>query len=123
MRKESVTSFTGSRYNRPILQAGDAALMADEDESRIDIPPADPTGREAAYDIQVELYAVLGHSKVQVKQLLKLGRGAVVELDRKINEPIDLVVNDKLVGHGEVMVVDDRLGITITDMLKSQGSD
>lgn len=84
----------------------------------MDIPPADPTGREAAYDIQVELYAVLGHSKVQVKQLLKLGRGAVVELDRKINEPIDLVVNDKLVGHGEVMVVDDRLGITITDMLK-----
>ncbi len=79
------------------------------------------TGREAAYDIQVELYAVLGHANVQVKQLLKLGRGAVVELDRKINEPIDLFVNKKLVGHGEVVVVEDRLGVTVTDMLKRQG--
>lgn len=77
-------------------------------------------GREAAYDIQVELYAVLGHANVQVKQLLKLGRGAVVELDRKINEPIDLFVNKMLVGRGEVVVVDDCLGVTVTDMLKGQ---
>ena len=79
------------------------------------------TTREAAYDIQVELSAVLGHANVQVKQLLKLGRGAVVELDRKINEPIDLVVNKTLVGRGEVVVVEDRLGVTVTDMLKSIG--
>jgi flagellar motor switch protein FliN/FliY len=79
--------------------------------------------REAAYDIQVELYAVLGHANVQVKQLLKLGRGAVVELDRKINEPIDLFVNKMLVGRGEVVVVDDRLGVTVTDMLKGQRGD
>ena len=76
--------------------------------------------REAAYDIQVEVSAVLGYAKVQVKQLLKLGRGAVVELDRKINEPIDLVVNKTLVGRGEVVVVDDRLGVTVTDMVKGQ---
>lgn len=77
-------------------------------------------GREAAYDIQVEVSAVLGHANVQVKQLLKLGRGAVVELDRKINEPIDLYVNKLLVGRGEVVVVDDRLGVTVTDMLKGR---
>ena len=85
--------------------------------------PGGGTGREAAYDIQVELYAVLGSANVQVKQLLKLGRGAVVELDRRINEPIDLVVNKTLVGHGEVVVVDDRLGVTVTDMLKGQSGD
>ena len=80
-------------------------------------------GRESAYGIKVDLYAVLGHARVQVKQLLKLGRGAVVELDRKINEPIDLVVNNKLVGRGEVVVVDERLGVTVTEMLKRQGGD
>jgi flagellar motor switch protein FliN/FliY len=76
--------------------------------------------REAAYDITVEVSAVLGSALVQVKQLLKLGRGAVVELDRKINEPIDLVVNKTLVGRGEVVVVEDRLGVTVTDMVKGQ---
>ena len=81
---------------------------------------AQSMGKEAAYDIDVELSAVLGHATVQVKQLLKLGRGAVVELDRRINEPIDLFVNKKLVGKGEVVVVDDRLGVSVTEMLKSQ---
>jgi flagellar motor switch protein FliN/FliY len=94
--------------------------MANSDDS-----PGGGTGssREAAYDIQVELSAVLGHANVQVKQLLKLGRGAVVELDRKINEPIDLFVNKKLVGHGEVVVVEDRLGVTVTTMLKRDQGD
>jgi flagellar motor switch protein FliN/FliY len=93
--------------------------MAD-DNPLADMLGASGAGKEAAYDITVELYAVLGHSNVQVKQLLKLGRGAVVELDRKINEPIDLMVNKMLVGRGEVVVVDDRLGVTVTDMLKGQ---
>lgn len=94
--------------------------MADNDNPIADMLGASGLGKEAAYDIQVELSAVLGHANVQVKQLLKLGRGAVVELDRKINEPIDLYVNKLLVGRGEVVVVDDRLGVTVTDMLKGQ---
>ncbi|HIJ37386.1 MAG TPA: flagellar motor switch protein FliN [Rhodospirillaceae bacterium] len=95
--------------------------MADDNDSLAEVMlGASGVGREAAYDIQVELYAVLGHANVQVKQLLKLGRGAVVELDRKINEPIDLFVNKMLVGRGEVVVVEDRLGVTVTDMLKGQ---
>ena len=78
---------------------------------------------EAVYDIPVQVSAVLGKASMQVSQLLKLGRGAVVELDRKINEPIDLVVNKTLVGRGEVVVVDDRLGVTVTDMIKGQSGD
>ena len=81
---------------------------------------SDPVGREAAYDISVELYAVLGSANVPVKQLLKLGRGAVVELERKINEPIDLFVNNLKVGRGEVVVVEDRLGVTVSEMIKGQ---
>ena len=95
--------------------------MAGDDKFLGEIVSGD--GREAAYDIKVEVSAVLGSAQVQVKQLLKLGRGAVVELDRKINEPIDLVVNKTLVGRGEVVVVDDRLGVTVTDMIKGQSGD
>ena len=59
---------------------------------------------------------------MQVHQLLKLGRGAVVELDRKIGEPIDIYVNNRLVARGEVVVIDDRLGITMTEIIKSDRS-
>ena len=56
---------------------------------------------------------------MQVNQLLKLGRGAVVELDRKVGEAIDIYVNDRLVARGEVVVVEDKLGITMTEIIKS----
>jgi flagellar motor switch protein FliN/FliY len=74
---------------------------------------------EAVYDIPVQVSAVLGKSSMQVSQLLKLGRGAVVELDRKVGEAIDIYVNNRLVARGEVVVVEDRLGITMTEIIKS----
>lgn len=73
----------------------------------------------AIYDIPVEISAVLGKASMQVSQLLKLGRGAVVELDRKVGEAVDIYVNDRLVARGEVVVVEDRLGITMTEIVKS----
>ena len=74
---------------------------------------------EAVYDIPVQVSAVLGKSTMQVSQLLKLGRGAIVELDRKVGEAIDIYVNNRLVARGEVVVVEDRLGITMTEIIKS----
>ena len=74
---------------------------------------------EAVYDIPVQVSAVLGRSAMQVSQLLKLGRGAVVELDRKVGEPVDILVNNRLVARGEVVVVDERLGGTMTEIIKS----
>ena len=73
---------------------------------------------EAVYDIPVTVSAVLGKATMQVNQLLKLGRGAVVELDRKVGEAIDIYVNNRLVARGEVVVVDDRLGVTMTEIIK-----
>lgn len=74
---------------------------------------------EPVYDIPVKVSAVLGKSKIKVNQLLKLGRGAIVELDRKVGEPIDIFVNNRLVARGEVVVVEDRLGITMTEIIKT----
>lgn len=73
---------------------------------------------EAVYDVPVNVSAVLGKTHIEVSQLLKLGRGAVVELDRKIGEAIDIYVNNRLVARGEVVVVEDRLGITMTEIVK-----
>jgi flagellar motor switch protein FliN/FliY len=78
---------------------------------------------EAVYDIPVTVSAVLGKSTMQVSQLLKLGRGAVVELDRKLGEAIDIYVNNRLVARGEVVMVDDnRLGVTMTEIVKADRS-
>ena len=76
----------------------------------------------AIYDIPVQISAVLGRSSMQVSQLLKLGRGAVVELDRKVGEAIDIYVNNRLVARGEVVVVEDKLGVTMTEIVKSDKS-
>jgi flagellar motor switch protein FliN/FliY len=87
--------------------------------------PSDPSARrtaadlEAVYDIPVTVQAVLGKSAMEVSDLLKLGRGTVVELDRKVGEAIDIYVNDRLVARGEVVLVEDRLGVTMTEIIKT----
>ena len=73
-------------------------------------------------EIPVQVAAVLGKASMQVSQLLKLGRGAVVELDRKVGEAIDIYVNNRLVARGEVVLVDDKLGVTMTEIIKSDKS-
>src|SRR6201997_1893189 len=74
---------------------------------------------EAVFDVPVTVSAVLGKSAMEVSQLLKLGRGTIVELDRKVGEAIDIYVNDRLVARGEVVLVEDRLGVTMTEIIKS----
>jgi flagellar motor switch protein FliN/FliY len=102
----------------------------DQDVSEIDeaasaepqAPPTNAKELEAVYDIPVQVSAVLGKATMQVSQLLKLGRGAVVELDRTVGEAIDIYVNNRLVARGEVVVVEDRLGVTMTEIIKMERS-
>ena len=75
---------------------------------------------QAVYDINVDVTAVLGTARLLVNQLLKLGRGAVVELGQNVGDPIDLRINNRLVGRGEVVVVEDRLAISITEMIQNK---
>jgi flagellar motor switch protein FliN/FliY len=81
--------------------------------------PTNAKELDAVYDVPVQVSAVLGRATMQVSQLLKLGRGAVVELDRKVGEAVDIYVNNRLVARGEVVVVEDRLGVTMTEIIKS----
>jgi flagellar motor switch protein FliN/FliY len=87
--------------------------MADDDVT------GDAAEREAAItDVEVELYAVLGQATMLVSQLLKIGRGAIIELDQRTSDPVALQVNQKLVAYGEIVTVDDKLGVNITDVIK-----
>tara|TARA_B100001559_G_C16107836_1_gene442458 strand:+ start:110 stop:517 length:408 start_codon:yes stop_codon:yes gene_type:complete len=75
---------------------------------------------EPVYEIPVQVSAVLGKTRMQVSDLLKLGQGAVVELDRKVGEAIDIYVNNRLVARGEVVVVENKLGVTMTEIIKTE---
>lgn len=72
---------------------------------------------EALYDVPVQISVVLGKTSMQLNQLLKLGRGAVIELERAVGEPIDVYVNDKMVAKGEIVIVDNKLGVTLTEVV------
>ena len=73
---------------------------------------------EAVFDVPVKVSAVLGITNLTVNQLLKLGSGSVVELDRKVGEAIDIYVNNRLVARGEVVLLEEKLGITMTEIIK-----
>jgi len=77
---------------------------------------------EPVFDVPVRVQAVLGKSTLEVSQLLKLAPGAVVELDRKVGEAIDIYVNNRLVARGEVVLVENHLGVTMTEIIKLDGS-
>lgn len=72
-------------------------------------------------DIKVNLSVTLGTTVLRVQQLLKLGRGAVVELDRGINDYVDIYANDILIGRGEVVVTDNEtIGISVTELISGK---
>jgi len=75
---------------------------------------------EAVYDVPVRVSAVLGRARMAVSDLLAIGIGTVLELDRKVGEAINIFVNDRLVARGEVVLVEDRLGVTMTEIIKSE---
>jgi flagellar motor switch protein FliN/FliY len=82
----------------------------DEDKSAADLSPV--------FDVPVSISAVLGRASLSVQQLLQLGSGSILELDRKVGEAIDIYVNNRLVARGEVVIVDERLGVTMTEIIK-----
>ena len=108
-----------SKIPLPNLEGGGAAA-----EAPLAPEPEGPTTRiasdlEAVFDVPVQVSAVLGRARMDIGELLKLGPGTVLELDRKVGEAIDIYVNNRLVARGEVVVVDERLGVTMTEIVKA----
>ncbi|HEX3810712.1 MAG TPA: flagellar motor switch protein FliN [Rhizomicrobium sp.] len=95
----------------PALLEGDDSADMDQKRTASDL--------EAVFDVPVTVSAVLGKSAMEVSDLLKLGKGTIVELDRKVGEAIDIYVNNRLVARGEVVLVEDRLGVTMTEIIKA----
>ncbi|HEV7385029.1 MAG TPA: flagellar motor switch protein FliN [Phenylobacterium sp.] len=89
---------------------GALAETSEEDKIATDLAPV--------FDVPVNISAVLGRASMSVAQLLQLGQGSVLELDRKVGEAIDIYVNNRLVARGEVVIVDERLGVTMTEIIK-----
>jgi flagellar motor switch protein FliN/FliY len=86
------------------------ASLLGEERTATDLAPV--------FDVPVAISAVLGRSSMSVAQLLQLTQGSVLELDRKVGEAIDIYVNNRLVARGEVVIVDERLGVTMTEIIK-----
>ena len=98
------------------------ALEAEVDGSTIDeVSKVENDPEEvidAVYEVSIDVTAVLGTSNMPISQVLKLGRGAVVELDRFVGEEIELFAEENLIAKGEVVVVDDQLAVNITKIIK-----
>lgn len=106
----------GEKRDVPLdqLEGPDAQSESDEPEAA-----RDASDLEAVFDVPVRVSAILGRSGMKVSDLLNLGPGTVVELDRRVGEAIDIFVNDRLVARGEVVLVEDKLGVTMTEIIKS----
>ena len=113
-------SDTDTQVPLPDLNSADAPGISDiaysEDENAARIA----ADLEAVFDVPVQVSAVLGRSKMDVGELLKLGPGTVLELDRRVGEAIDIYVNNRLVARGEVVLVEDKLGVTMTEIIKAE---
>ncbi len=72
---------------------------------------------DALMDVQVTLSVEIGRSKLPIKQLLSLNQGSVIELDREVNDPLDLLVNGTLIARGDVVVVDGQFGLRLIDIV------
>ena len=94
--------------------------MADEPQTVGDVLGMDDnvTELDAVLEVSVEITAVLGTAIMPISQILKLGRGAVVELNRGVGEDIEIHANNRLVATGEVIVIEDRLGVNINDVVR-----
>ena len=113
-------SDTDAQVPLPDLNAADTpgiddvAYHEDEHASRI------AADLEAVFDVPVQVSAVLGRARMEINDLLRLGPGTVLELDRKVGEAIDIYVNNRLVARGEVVLVEEKLGVTMTEIIKAE---
>lgn len=97
-------------------QAANPAPVAQLDD---DAKPRQDVDLDMVMDIPVTISMEIGRTRISIRNLLQLSQGSVVELDRLAGEPMDVLVNDTLIAHGEVVVVNDKFGIRLTDVISA----
>src|SRR6266513_98687 len=113
-------SDTDGQVPLPDLNAADTPAIDDvayNEDAQASRVAAD---LEAVFDVPVQVSAVLGRSKMDIGELLKLGPGTVLVRDRRVGEAIDIYVNNRLVARGDVVLVEDKLGVTMTEIIKAE---
>ncbi len=96
-------------------QANPAPVAKLDDEGK----PKSDVDLDMVMDIPVTISMEIGRTRISIRNLLQLSQGSVVELDRLAGEPMDVLVNDTLIAHGEVVVVNDKFGIRLTDIIST----
>ena len=103
----------------PVLQTHAEIPAAAAAPAPVAAPVANgPDEFDAVCDVPVKVQAVLGRSKMEIGELLRLKPGDVVELDRRVGEPCDILVNSRLIARGEVVMIDNSLGVTLTEIVR-----
>lgn len=89
----------------------------EEEPASLGVAPSAEIDLNALIDVQVTLSVEIGRSRMPIRQLISLNQGSVVELDRAVSEPLDLLVNGTLIARGEVVVVDGKFGLRLIDVV------
>ncbi|PIE24551.1 MAG: flagellar motor switch protein FliN [Neptuniibacter caesariensis] len=103
-----------------LAEAGSTAESVELNELQDEGSPVSDPKLDVILDIPVTLSMEVGQTDIPISNLLQLNQGSVIELDRVAGEPLDVMVNGTLIAHGEVVVVNDRYGIRLTDVISPQ---
>jgi flagellar motor switch protein FliN/FliY len=103
----------------PVPGIGFETMAAPPRDAEMPVGEKSAADLEAVFDVPVRISVILGRARVPVANLLKMDVGTVVELDRQVGEAVEIFVNDRLVARGEIVLVESRLGVTMTEIVKA----
>lgn len=113
----SALEEAGAPMDTGSAQAESVPLDKFDNKSMTKAGSSDDVNLDVILDIPVTIAMEIGHTKINIRNLLQLNQGSVVELDRMAGEPLDVKVNGTLIAHGEVVVVNEKFGIRLTDII------
>jgi len=114
LNEQAASETNAGKTNAGKTSAGEAASF---DELTDDALPRSDVNLDVVLDIPVNLSMEIGRTKISIRNLLQLNQGSVVELERLAGEPMDVLVNGTLIARGEVVVVNEKFGIRLTDII------
>jgi flagellar motor switch protein FliN/FliY len=121
---QAMAEQAAAESKSPGMDSADPWAAAMAEQMGDELSPSAGTGAaldtEVLMDIPVDLSIELGRTKISIRNLLQLNQGSVVELDRLAGEPLDVLINNTLVAHGEVVVVNDKFGVRLTDVISPE---